>query len=223
LIELPNYEFVKVFCYKNETEFKNEDYENTGNNAKENLVHEEIVPLIKVYEHKESKEEIPNILLLFIDSVSYLNFERHFPLMKDFVQKHEFYQLKGFNKVGLNTWPNFIPLLTGLFDYELVTEEEKTEIFFDNWPIIWKRFVAKGFRTLFTEEMAPYGLFTYERKGFSRKPTDYYLRPFTNGISYSKYLQFCYNGKLETEVKFIKDYYFLFGYRIFKFKIMLNS
>jgi hypothetical protein len=70
--------------------------------------------------------------------------------MKSFVRKHEFYELKGFNKVGLNAFPNFIPLLTRLFDKELVKEEELSKTYFDNWPIIWKKFLTKGFRTLFT-------------------------------------------------------------------------
>jgi hypothetical protein len=203
LIKLTNYEFVKIFCYKNKTKFNNKDYKRYGTIPKKDLIHEEIVPLIKVFKPKEPEEQIPNVLLLFIDSVSYLNFERHFPLMKNFVQKHNFYQLRGYNKVGLNTWPNFVPLLTGFFDTELVTYANRSKIFFDNWPIIWKEFAHKGFRTIFTEEMAEFGLFTWQKKGFKYRPTDYYLRPFTRSIKSQKYLNFCYNGKMETEVNFI--------------------
>jgi hypothetical protein len=159
--------------------------------------------LIKAFKKNyiKQKEKIPNIMLLFIDSVSYLNFERHLPLMKSFVRKHGFYELKGYNKVGENTFPNFIPLLTGLFHTELATEYEIKNFYFDNWPIIWKNFSAKGFRTLFTEEMFWCGLFTHEKKGFNHKPTDYYLRPFDVNIRKQMYLDYCYNGKLETEVK----------------------
>jgi len=203
LIELPDYEFVNVVCYKNQTKFNNEDYKSAGTIPTKDLIHEEIVPLIKVFEPKEPEEQIPNVLLLFIDSVSYLNFERHFPLMKNFVQKHHFYELRGYNKVGLNTWPNFVPLLTGFFDTELVSYVNRSKIFFDDWPIIWKKFASKGFRTIFTEEMAGYGLFTWQKKGFRFKPTDYYLRPFTTNIQSKKYLEYCYNGKLETEVSLL--------------------
>jgi hypothetical protein len=94
-----------------------------------------------------------------------------------------------------------IPFFTGFFPQELVKEEMRGKIFFDNWPIIWKKFGAKGFRTLFTEEMAPYGLFTYEKKGFRYRPADYYLRPFTRSIQPHKYSKYCYNGKLESEVR----------------------
>lgn len=176
----------------------------TGTITKDGLIHEQFVPLIKAFEHIEPFEEIPNILLLFIDSISYLNFERHFPLMKNFVRNNNFYELKGYNKVGINTWPNKIPLFTGYFAEELVDEENRGKIYFDDWPIIWKSFASRGFRTIFTEEMANYGLFTREKKGFRYKPTDYYLRPFTLSIHNKKYLNnFCYKGKLETEVTFL--------------------
>jgi hypothetical protein len=56
---------------------------------------------------------------------------------------------------------------------------------------------------IFTEVMAEYGLFTWQKKGFKYRPTDYYLRPFTRSIKSQKYLNFCYNGKIETEVNFI--------------------
>jgi hypothetical protein len=203
LIDLPDYEFVKVFCYSNETKFENKDFENSGEIPKKDLVHKEIIPLIKVFEHIEHKEKIPNVLLLFFDSVSYLQFERHFPRMKSFVGEHKFYEMKGYNKVAVNTFPNIIPLLTGLFHKELAIEEELDKIYFDNWPIIWKKFSIKGFRILYIEDMYIYGLFTTVKKGFTRKPTDYYLRPFTKGIYGERYLDFCYNGKTEDEVNLV--------------------
>ncbi len=51
--------------------------------------------------------------------------------------------------------------------------------------------------------MYRYGLFTNEKKGFTRKPADYYLRPFTKGIYDRRYLDFCYNGKTEVEVNLV--------------------
>jgi hypothetical protein len=127
------------------------------------LIHEEIVPLIPKLVHIKPKESIPNILL---NSVSYLNFERHLPLKKKFVQNHKFYELKGYNKVGANTWPNMIQFLTGLFANELVPGIKRGKSFFDNWPLIWKKFRNKEFCTLFIEEMAKHGLFNWEKKGF---------------------------------------------------------
>jgi len=186
--------------------FKNKDFKKSGTTTNDGLIHEEYVPLIRAFEHIEPFERIPNILLLFIDSVSYLNFERHFPLMKNFVRNNDFYELNGYNKVGINTFPNKIPLFTGFFAEELLDEKYRGKIYFDHWPIIWKIFASKGFRTIFTEEMAIYGLFTMGNKGFRYKPTDYYLRPFTLKIQNKKYLNFCYNGKLETEVQFLNHY-----------------
>jgi hypothetical protein len=61
LFDLPDYEFVRVFCYKAETKFENIDFNNSGEIPKKDLVHEEIIPLIKVFEHIEQKEKIPNV------------------------------------------------------------------------------------------------------------------------------------------------------------------
>jgi hypothetical protein len=202
LMNLPDYDAVKVFCYENPVDFEyTKDFSQYGFVTKFDLIHEQIIPLIPELVHIEPVEPIPNILLLAIDSVSYLNFDRHFPLSGHFVRNHNFFELKGYNSVGANTWPNMIPFFTGFFPQELVKEEMRGKIFFDNWPIIWKKFGAKGFRTLFTEEMAPYGLFTYEKKGFRYRPADYYLRPFTRSIQPHKYSKYCYNGKLESEVR----------------------
>ncbi len=213
MIHLLNFEFVKIFCYENPIKYYNKNFAKFGNASKLDLIYEEIIPLIPEIKNPNSKEDksfitnketnhsIPNILLIAIDSISYLNFERHFPLMKKFVKKNNFYELKGYNKVGVNTWPNMIPFLTGLKANDLVDHKNSSKIFFDDFPLIWKRFAEKGFRTLFLEEMTNYGLFNYEKKGFKNKPTDYFSRPFSLGIKPKKYYSFCYNGKLETEVK----------------------
>ncbi len=104
LMNLPDYEAVKVFCYENPVDLKyTEDFSQSGTVTKSELIHEQIIPLIPELAHIEPVEPIPNILLLAIDSVSYLNFDRHFPLSGQFVRNHNFYELKGYNSVGANT------------------------------------------------------------------------------------------------------------------------
>jgi hypothetical protein len=137
--------------------------------TKHDLIHEEIIPLIPEIIRKEPVEPIPNILLLAIDSVSHLSFDRHFPLTGQFARNHNFYELNGYNSVRVNAWPNMIPFFTGLFTQEIVEKEYEVEIFFDDWPIIWKKFEANEFQTLFTKEMARYGSFTNGKIGFRHK------------------------------------------------------
>ena len=96
-----------------------------------------MVPLIPELTQNSNQEfgvKLPNILLLGIDSVSRLNFERHFPLAKDFITNHSFYTMYGYNKVGDNTFPNLTPLLTGFY-VEDIWFPNKTV---DDFPFIWK-------------------------------------------------------------------------------------
>ena len=164
------------------------------------LIHKQIVPMIPFVE-KASNISIPNVLLLAIDTTSYVNFRRNFNRTHKFIKQNNFYELRGYNKVGQNTFPNMIPYLTGYKPEELVSIDKLREIFFDDWPLIWKKYSEKGFITTFLEEMPLYGLFHYELKGFKNEPTNYFLRPFHREIYNEKYNRFCYVEKTELEVK----------------------
>jgi len=69
---------------------------------------------------------------------------------------------------------------------------------FEEWPIIWKNYSKEGFVTAFVEEMAAFGLFRYNGRGFSKNPTDYSTRPFHMEIN--KNNKFCYKDRTETQV-----------------------
>ena len=79
---------------------------------------------------------IPNILLLGFDSVSRLNFERHFSLTKEFIKRKGFYTMYGCNKVGDNMYPNLVPLLTGHYVEDIWSNTVKQKL--DYFPLIWK-------------------------------------------------------------------------------------
>lgn len=66
-------------------------------------VESKVVPLVpfKVPKHKKpANANQPNVLLLGIDSVSWLNFKRYFPKSKQFLETHNFVPLYGFTKVS---------------------------------------------------------------------------------------------------------------------------
>ncbi|MFH4978249.1 hypothetical protein AB6A40_004958 [Gnathostoma spinigerum] len=48
----------------------------------------------------------------------------------------------------------------------------------DVYPFIWKNFSANGYVTLYGEDSAAVGTFTYRLKGFREQPTDHYTRTF---------------------------------------------
>ena len=192
MINFPDFEFVKIECYLNKGRSKL-------------FLYEQIVPLIPKV-NKSSNTSLPNVLLLAIDSMSYTNFKRHFIRTEKLMKKYNFHELRGYTKVGQNTFPNMIPFLTGHHWQELEPNPNVLQnMYFDDWPIIWKDYSRKGFVTLFVEEMSNYGLFHFNRKGFTVKPTDYQSRPFHMLIRKDKHNKYCYKWKTETEV-FIMNY-----------------
>ena len=212
MIDLPGFEFVHIVCYNNKTKAVSNKLDKIVNqyNKKQiieqkdpDLVHDEIKPMVPfVNKTINPDDDVPNVILLAIDSTSYVNFKRHFTLTEKFLNKMKFFELRGYNKVGANTFPNMIPFLTGHQWNELGSYSDLKKSSFDKWPIIWKKFAQKGFTTAFVEESPDFGLFIYgNKKGFSTKPTDYYTRPFHKQIKIKHYNHYCYNEKTEFEVR----------------------
>ncbi|XP_075534943.1 uncharacterized protein LOC142570444 [Dermacentor variabilis] len=116
-----------------------------------------------------------NILILGVDSTSRMNFHRHLERTRKFLNEElSSFEYLAFNKVGDNTFPNLISLLTGLAGPEaesLIARSETVE----GLPFVWNLYKSRGYTTLFLEEMPHYGLLTYPNfSGFARAPADYY-------------------------------------------------
>ena len=96
-----------------------------------------------------------NVIFFGTDSVSRLNFHRHLPKSLHFLRKHlnalEFY---GYNKVGDNSFPNLVPILSGFTRNELLNhscfKEKKLKVF-DECPLIWKDFAKSNYITSYLE------------------------------------------------------------------------
>ncbi|XP_077509469.1 uncharacterized protein LOC144120695 [Amblyomma americanum] len=119
-----------------------------------------------------------NVLLLGLDSVSYLNFERQLPKTAHFVrEKLGAFELYGYNKVGDNSYPNQVPLIAGIKATE--ADRAAPDGIFDNMTarLIWNMYSERGYRSMFLEECTFYGIFNYLAHGFRRAPADYYPRP----------------------------------------------
>ncbi|XP_021376681.1 uncharacterized protein LOC110465291 [Mizuhopecten yessoensis] len=82
-------------------------------------------------------------------------------------------ELMGYNKLGLNTFPNMVAILLGI----TVDEMNDDNTFYDRYPFIWKDFMEAGYVTLMGEDTHDQSLFNYQRKGFKWTPVDYYMRP----------------------------------------------
>lgn len=138
-------------------------------------------------EKKKPVEKTPkyNVMILGIDSVSKLNFHRMLNMTsKTLLDSLDAIEMHGYNKVGDNTYPNLIPLLSGLTAEELngACLSSNSSIYFDNCHFIWDDFKSKGYGTLFSEDSAVLSLFNYFKNGFEKQPVDYYFRTMLHQI-----------------------------------------
>ncbi|KAH8334131.1 hypothetical protein KR059_006910 [Drosophila kikkawai] len=126
---------------------------------------------------KEVGQERLSVMILGLDSMSHLNFLRQMTRSANYIRKNlSHVEMWGYNKVGDNTYPNVVPLLTGLDDQELGLACPTSSKFFDNCSFIWKRFQQLGYRTAFGEDVVALSTFTLDRSGFNKQPTEYYMR-----------------------------------------------
>lgn len=78
-----------------------------------------------------------------------------------------------------NTFPNLMAILTG-YNRTLAYGEcmpDKTGKL-DKCPLIWRDFRQSGYVTSYGEDETSISSFNYNKKGFLKPPTDYYLRPY---------------------------------------------
>lgn len=128
-----------------------------------------------------------SVFLLAVDSTSLSMFRRSLPLTFEYMTKvMDFRLMRSYNRAGGNSLPNMGIVLTGKRNRN-ETEDMQEELYngtsyqsakYDNWPLIWKNFSAKGYITSYQEEMPQWGLFHYLTGGFLQKPTNHSYRPW---------------------------------------------
>lgn len=156
-----------------------------------------------------------SVLIVGVDGVSRLNAHRQLPKTVQYLkQEMGAIEMYGYTKVGDNTFPNLIPLLTGL-RVEEVTNRIWSEMEpLDKLPFLWKLFARGGWSTLYAEDTPQISTFNYLKQGFLKQPTDYYFRPFI--LEYERALgrrkplncYECVGPQSETEVlvRWLKSY-----------------
>ena len=155
-----------------------------------------------------------NVILYGIDSVSRLSLRRYMPDVFATLQKHDAIDLKGYNKVGLNTYPNLMPILTGRPGKDIRDAIKDRHKAHDNVPFIWKNFSSNNYITMYAEDTPDISSFNYKKLGFVKQPTDFYLRPVfmaaQKHIAYGPYSNryFCFRDKnvAQLMVEYLIDY-----------------
>nr|XP_017006807.2 LOW QUALITY PROTEIN: uncharacterized protein LOC108064003 [Drosophila takahashii] len=129
-----------------------------------------------------------SVMILGVDSISHMHYLRYFHQVADFIEHLPHTEFWGYNRIGLNTYPNLMPLVSGLNVHEMEESCYNGRPNFDNCTFLWNLFKKAGYRTIFAEDTDTAGLFIYLKKGFKKQPTDLYMRPLMTEIeSHSLY------------------------------------
>lgn len=132
-----------------------------------------------IHPHNTDDEGVDKLSVIIIgfDSVSRGNAIRSLPKsLKLLNDSYNCFDFVLYNRVGENTWPNLVPLLTGDSD----TEHSKYvghKHFKDSMPFVWKRNNSR-LATFYAENCKGISTFNYLSIGFNNSPADYYFRPF---------------------------------------------
>lgn len=139
---------------------------------------------------KNTLKDKPSVFLMGIDSISRLNLIRGMPETYNHLESSGWFEMRGFNKIGDNTFPNLMAILTGQNDSltdEICNWREVGEL--DKCAFIWNDYDAAGYVTAYAEDETKINTFNYYETGFIKQPTDYYLRPFALGAEASLKIQ----------------------------------
>src|SRR5699024_6951197 len=113
---------------------------------------ERVVPLIQDYQapktNRSSSSKV-NVILLGIDSISRLQFLRHLTRSKKFVDQQGFIPMYGYHKVGENSFPNVLPILTGHHQSYFVSDSPNVTFNWDDYPFVFREYQQKGYLTTF--------------------------------------------------------------------------
>ena len=140
----------------------------------------------------KKKQKQFSIMIVGIDSVSRQSFLRFLPKSFKWLKDRQddgYHVFDAYHKIGENTFPNLVPMLTGR-KVELSAPHEQLQLPhggsfytwvlqlpFDDFPFIWNDFSDQGYATAFIEDDPQIGTFNLMRAGFKNQPTDHYGRP----------------------------------------------
>ncbi|XP_044736889.1 uncharacterized protein LOC123298859 [Chrysoperla carnea] len=125
-----------------------------------------------------------SVLMIVFDSVSRLNFYRAMPKTANYILSKGWFPLRAFNKVGLNTYPNIMAMMTGYNISQVQVKcNNRNPKRLDKCPLILYKYRGNGYVTAYGEDDSSINSFSYAGPGFLVKPTDYYIHQSLNDVS----------------------------------------
>ncbi|GLV32565.1 uncharacterized protein CBL_00725 [Carabus blaptoides fortunei] len=167
------------------------------------------------YINSNNDTKMLSVLMVGIDSISRLNSLRTMPRTLEYLNDNGWVELKGYNKIADNTYPNLMAVLTGIdgdSTYEVCLPTKLYRL--DNCSFIWTKYRDNGYVTAYAEDAASISTFNYHKVGFVHQPVDYYFRPYMLAIEkqlkgIDKYsMRYCVGpiSAAERIISFAKDF-----------------
>ncbi|XP_047527624.1 uncharacterized protein LOC125064562 [Vanessa atalanta] len=148
------------------------------NSDKKVIIYEDAYAILKkikrTYE-KRDDERPWNILILGMDTISRGRAYSSLPKTTDYMLRHDWLDYRGYQKVGYNTFPNVMSLLTGK-NMSTIYKACSSGMDKCNHMILWSQFQKAGYVTATGEDYLRLPD-TFGKYGYKTSPTDHYLRP----------------------------------------------
>lgn len=180
----PEVEYILVVCENNASEIVSKTYHALIARHPE---HEKLDMLkLKKRQVEASPKETLNVIMIGLDGVSRHQFLRSMTMTQSFLNKgSNTFDMTMHTQTGTNTFPNYLPLLTGRSESE-IDRWWDSKHYTDVFGLVWESFMNAGFKTLFSEDAPSIGGFHFMKKGFLSPPTTYYTHPICLAIERDK-------------------------------------
>ena len=124
-----------------------------------------------------------SVLLIGIDSVSRSHALRNLPKSYNYLTETlGAFDFKGYMRVGSNSFPNLIPLLTRKRHAAFPWVNNRLS-YCDSMPLVWNEPSLKRYATIYSEDRSDISTFNFVKPGFYRSPTDFYYRPYNMAMN----------------------------------------
>nr|KAI8753855.1 CAunnamed protein product [Biomphalaria glabrata] len=170
---------------------------------KRHALEEELYQNLASHRKTASPKKTLSVIMLGLDGMSKQNFQRTMPKTREFLERDlQAVELRKFNKIGLNTFPNFAGLLAGRHEEELKYSYNE---YLDkiNDKFIWSPYRKAGYRTFLMLDSLAVSAFHYLKLGWMKPPVDYYVREMVIDSDIDKKTRGkefqCYGDKTEIE------------------------